>query len=96
MNAHEAHFAGLYRTDHKRHRGAANKHVKASGADTAKCLLFLVAVPDVNVLRKAFYQAMGVEPPSDDIPAAPEDYEDDATEPSEELDDVLPAGSTDA
>jgi hypothetical protein len=94
VGAHEAHFADLYRTDHKRHRDAANKHIKASGADTAKSLLFLVAVPDVNVLRKAFYRAMGVEPPGDDIPAAPEDDEDDALGVGSEADSVLPGDGT--
>ncbi|MCP4560851.1 MAG: hypothetical protein GY873_16150 [Bosea sp.] len=30
------------------------------GADPAKAIVFLVAVPDVRELRKAFYAAMGV------------------------------------
>ncbi|RWO78446.1 DUF1837 domain-containing protein [Mesorhizobium sp.] len=96
VDAHEEHFAGLYRSDHKRHRSAANNHIKASGADTAKTLLFLVAVPDVNVLRKAFYSAMGVEPPHEDIPAASEDEEDNAPGSAEDLDVVAPVESTDA
>jgi hypothetical protein len=76
VTAHEEHFASRFRNDHKRHRRAANKHIKAAGANTSKCLLFLVAVPDVNDLRKAFYRAMGVEVRGDDIPDTPEDDED--------------------
>ncbi len=61
VELHEAHFASLYQGEHAKRRALANKHLQTADANPAKVLLFLVAVPDVNVLRKAFYQAMGVE-----------------------------------
>ena len=76
VTVHEQHFGDLLRADHKRHRASANKHIVATGANTAKSLVFFVAVPDVNVLRRAFYRAMGVEPSGDDIPPALEDDDD--------------------
>ena len=61
VDAHESHFAQLYRGEHKRHQSAAKKHISGQGADIAKSTLFFVAVPDVDELRKAFYREMGIE-----------------------------------
>ncbi|WP_404294186.1 DUF1837 domain-containing protein (plasmid) [Microvirga sp. RSM25] len=60
VDVHEKHFAGNYRAEHGHHQGAARKHIEDQGCDTAKSILFFVAVPDVNALREMFYQAMGV------------------------------------
>ncbi|WFS67883.1 DUF1837 domain-containing protein [Agrobacterium leguminum] len=65
LEKHEDHFAGLLRSDIERFRKAALKHLKANGADPAKCFVFFLAVPDVNQLRRDFYEAMGLPPPAD-------------------------------
>lgn len=78
VTAHEEHFAQLFKATHKRHRAAANKHIVATGADSTKSIIFFVAVPDVNALRRAFYRAMGVDAPDEDIPLDLED--DDASD----------------
>lgn len=53
-------FAG----EHGHHQSAARKHLEGHGGNKAKTILFFVAVPDVNELRKAFYRAMGVPIPN--------------------------------
>ncbi len=57
---HERDFAGRYAADHGKLRLAARKQLLKHGADPAKAIVLLVAVPDVRELRKAFYAAMGV------------------------------------
>lgn len=80
IKKHEDHFADLLRSELERFRKAALKHLKANGADPAKCLVFFLAVPDVNQLRRDFYEAMGLPPPAD----IPEDEDDDAEIEEEE------------
>lgn len=76
VSAHETHFAALLKAEHGRHKGRANKQILAAGADPSKSIVFFVAVPDVNALRRAFYRAMGVDAPDqDEIPNEPEDDE---------------------
>ncbi len=57
---HERDFAERYAADHAKLRLAARKQLLKHGADPAKAIVLLVAVPDVRELRKAFYAAMGV------------------------------------
>ncbi|MFE1601609.1 HamA C-terminal domain-containing protein [Methylobacterium sp. ID0610] len=57
---HERDFAERYAADHGKLRLAARKQLLKHGADPAKAIVLLVAVPDVRELRKAFYAAMGV------------------------------------
>jgi hypothetical protein len=57
---HERDFAERYSVDHGKLRLAARKQLLKHGANPAKAIVFLVAVPDVRELRKAFYAAMGV------------------------------------
>lgn len=57
---HERDFAERYAADHSNLRLAARKQLLKHGADPAKAIVLLVAVPDVRELRKAFYAAMGV------------------------------------
>lgn len=57
---HERDFAQRYAADHGKLRRAARKQLLKHGADPAKAIVLLVAVPDVRELRKAFYAAMGV------------------------------------
>lgn len=75
VTAHENNFTSLLKIDHAKLRRSAAKYINASGASTAKSFVFFVAVPDVNVLRKEFYRAMGVEPVGDEIPLALDDDE---------------------
>lgn len=65
IEKHEDHFADLLRSELERFRKAALKHLTANGADPAKCFVFFLAVPDVNQLRRDFYEAMGLPPPAD-------------------------------
>ncbi|ASP56571.1 DUF1837 domain-containing protein [Sinorhizobium meliloti] len=65
IDAHEAHFAENLAKLHERYRQSALRHIEANGGDPAKCYLFFLAVPDINELRRKFYQAMGLEPPRD-------------------------------
>ncbi|TAZ42056.1 HamA C-terminal domain-containing protein [Rhizobium ruizarguesonis] len=76
IDAHENHFAERLALLKDRYRKAALKHLKANGADPAKCFVFFLAVPDVNHLRREFYTAMGLPPPPD----LPEDDDEDDDE----------------
>lgn len=58
-DAHEKHFVGNYAKELTHHQQAVLKHLHSQGADPNKCVVFFVAVPDVNVLREKFYAAMG-------------------------------------
>lgn len=60
IDAHEKHFAGNYAQERTHHQQAALKHLQAQGADPNKCIVFFVAVPDVDALREKFYAAMGI------------------------------------
>lgn len=61
IDIHEKHFASNYTQELKHHQEAALKHLQAQDADPNKCIVFLVAVPDVNDLREKFYAAMGID-----------------------------------
>lgn len=78
VDVHEKNFTKLYAAEHGHHRSAALKHLKNNGATPRKCMVFFVAVPNVNELRKKFYQVMGVS-----MPAEMEEF--DSTDEGEEL-----------
>ncbi|MCV2359951.1 DUF1837 domain-containing protein [Paucibacter sp. TC2R-5] len=59
---HEKELASVYKQDLDHHQKAAIKHLTAHGADANKCLLYFVVVPDVDELRKLFYDVMGYVP----------------------------------
>ncbi len=75
IDAHENDFAEKLAVLKDRYRKAALKHLKANGADPAKCFVFFLAVPDVNQLRRDFYAAMGLPPPPDLLEGDDEDEE---------------------
>lgn len=77
IDVHEKHFTDTYAAQQLRHRNAAFRHLKSKGATPRKCAVFFVAVPDVNELRKCFYQVMGVPVPPEleDIDGLDEDVE---------------------
>ena len=60
IDVHEKHFTAIFAAKHSHHRAVALKHLKNNGATPRKCMVFYIAVPDVNALRKSFYQEMGV------------------------------------
>jgi hypothetical protein len=64
IDVHEKHFTAILAAKHSHHRAVALKHLKNNGATPRKCMVFYIAVPDVNALRKSFYQEMGVPLPA--------------------------------
>ena len=68
LDRHERHFGDLYVNDHGRHHENVSAQLLRHGVDQSKCMLYLVAVPDVNELREQFYESLG-------ILAAPSDLE---------------------
>lgn len=59
---HENELAAAYSQQLGHHQQAAMKHLGKHGADPNKCLVYFVVVPDVDELRKLFYEAMGYSP----------------------------------
>lgn len=57
-------FTLAYTKELQHHQKAAQTHLIANKVDPSKCWIFFVAVPDVNALRKLFYEAMGYNPAS--------------------------------
>ncbi|MEE3508287.1 DUF1837 domain-containing protein [Pseudomonas sp. 10C3] len=62
LDKHEVHFGKLLTEDHGRHHKNASNQLATQGLDASKCMLFLVAVPDVDQLREEFYEALGLPP----------------------------------
>lgn len=62
IEKHELHFGELYSHDFDRHHVNIVNQLSVQGVDANKCMLFLVAVPDVNELRESFYESLGVVP----------------------------------
>ncbi len=94
IDVHEKHFTAIYAAKHDHHRAVALKHLKNNGATPRKCMVFYIAVPDVNALRKSFYQEMGVP-----LPAGMEDIDgpngDEAAE-ADQVEAVLSPGFEEA
>lgn len=61
VDIHQKHLSALLAMDHSKHQLAARQHLEDHGANPRKCMVFYVAVPDVDVLRKEFYRAMGIQ-----------------------------------
>ncbi|MBC3809265.1 DUF1837 domain-containing protein [Undibacterium seohonense] len=59
VTAHQVHFSNNFSGELSHHFGSALKHLEKQNVDPNKCRVFFVAVPDVNVLRKKFYEVMG-------------------------------------
>nr|WP_245365969.1 DUF1837 domain-containing protein [Neorhizobium galegae] len=90
IDVHEKNFTTIYAAKHDHHRAAAFKHLKSCGATPRKCMVFYIAVPDVNALRESFYQEMGVP-----FPAGMEDYDvpdEDGDADVDEIEAVVTAG----
>lgn len=67
IDKHEVHFSEIYVNDHERHHSNLSSQLAKHGVDPNKCLLYLVAVPDVNELREQFYESLGIVPASSDL-----------------------------
>lgn len=53
-DAHEKHIESLYKAKHQRFRDNLARQAKAKNVNLAKCEVFLIAVPDVDELKRAF------------------------------------------
>lgn len=62
IDKHEIHFGELYTKDHARHHGNVSNQLAKHAVDPNKCMLYLVAVPDVDELREQFYESLGIAP----------------------------------
>jgi hypothetical protein len=71
LDKHETHFSGLYVKDHARHHENVSNQLAKHGVDPNKCMLYLVAVPDVDELREQFYESLGIAPALSDSALTP-------------------------
>lgn len=68
LEKHELHFGRLYVKDHERHHQNVSNQLAKYSVDPNKCMIYLVAVPDVDELREQFYESLGIVPaPSDTV-----------------------------
>jgi hypothetical protein len=67
LDKHEMHFSQLYANDYGRHHKNVTNQLAAQGVDATKCMLYLVAVPDVDKLRVEFYDSLGIAPALADV-----------------------------
>lgn len=74
VEVHEAHFTEIYSADRAALRTFANAAIIKAGGNPAKAVLYFVAVPDINALRKSFYSALGL--PVPDAPLEHDEAED--------------------
>lgn len=54
ITCHEEHLESLYMAKHARFKGNLDRQALAKGLDLGHCEVFLIAVPDVNVLKHTF------------------------------------------
>lgn len=71
LDKHETHFGELYVKDHGRHHENVSNQLARHGVDPNKCMLYLVAVPDVDELREQFYESLGIVPALSDTALTP-------------------------
>jgi cobyric acid synthase len=71
LDKHEIHFGELYAKDHARHHGNVSNQLAKYAVDPNKCMLYLVAVPDVDELRELFYESLGIAPALSDSALTP-------------------------
>lgn len=60
IDIHEKHFSKNFSADIAHHQSLVSKNLLKLKVPLEKCSVFFVAVPDVNLLRKSFYTAMGI------------------------------------
>lgn len=54
ITIHEEHLEKLYREKHSRFKANLERQAATKGLDLGHCIVFLVAVPDINELKSAF------------------------------------------
>jgi hypothetical protein len=54
ITIHEEHLEKLYNEKHSRFKANLERQAAAKGLDLGSCIVFLVAVPDINELKSAF------------------------------------------
>ncbi|MGH6647549.1 HamA C-terminal domain-containing protein [Aquabacterium sp.] len=59
---HERELAAAYAKQLDHHQQSALKHLTKQGADPNKCLVYFIVTPDIDELRKLFYDVMGYVP----------------------------------
>lgn len=54
ISIHEAHFQALYSAKHDTFKANLGRQAKAKDIDLGGCIVFLIAIPDVNELKRIF------------------------------------------
>lgn len=54
ITIHEEHLEGLYKAKHTRFKTNLERQAKAKNLDLGNCAVFLIAVPDINELKRIF------------------------------------------
>lgn len=71
LSKHEDHFGVLYKKDFNRHYTNLSNQLAAKKVDPNKCMVYLVAVPNVDELRELFYDSIGLQSLDSDVPLTP-------------------------
>lgn len=71
LSKHEDHFGELYKSDLNRHHTNLVNQLGVKNVDADKCMVYLVAVPDVDELREMFYDSIGLTGLESDVPLTP-------------------------
>ncbi|TWE07770.1 uncharacterized protein DUF1837 [Pseudomonas sp. AG1028] len=71
LSKHEDYFGELYKGDLNRHFTNLNNQLGVKGVDPNKCMVYLVAVPDIDELREMFYESIGIGSLDSDVPLTP-------------------------
>lgn len=71
LSKHEDHFGDLYKADLNRHHTNLTNQLGVKKVDANKCMVYLVAVPDVDELRELFYESIGLVKLKSDVPLTP-------------------------
>ena len=71
LSKHEDHFGELYKGDLSRHHTNLANQLGVKKVDANKCMVYLVAVPDVDELRELFYESIGLTGLESDVPLTP-------------------------
>lgn len=68
ISKHEDHFGELYSSDFNRHHTNLSNQLGVKNVDPNKCMVYLIAVPDVDELREMFYDSIGLTGLESDVP----------------------------
>ncbi|WP_236438483.1 DUF1837 domain-containing protein [Pseudomonas syringae] len=71
LSKHEDHFGEQYKKDFDRHHKNLSNQLSGKNVDPNKCMVYLVAVPNVDELRELFYDSIGLLALDSDTPLTP-------------------------